>query len=52
MSTASRCSGPPNNLLLIDDLKNLFSDSDWAGDKDSRKSTFGYIFMLNGGPVS
>ena len=29
-----------------------YSDSDWAGDKESRKSTFGYIFMLNGGPVS
>ena len=29
-----------------------YSDSDWAGDKESRKSTFGFIFMLNGGPVS
>ena len=29
-----------------------YSDSDWAGDKDSRKSASGYIFMLNGGPVS
>lgn len=29
-----------------------YSDSDWAGDKESRKSTSGYIFMLNGGPVS
>lgn len=29
-----------------------YSDSDWARDKDSRKSTSGYIFMLNGGPVS
>lgn len=29
-----------------------YSDSDWAGDKGSRKSTSGYIFMLNGGPVS
>ena len=29
-----------------------YSDSDWAGDKDSRKSTSGFIFMLNGGPVS
>lgn len=29
-----------------------YSDSDWAGDKDSRKSTSGYIFMLNGGPVN
>lgn len=28
------------------------SDSDWAGDKESRILTAGYIFMLNGGPVS
>lgn len=36
-----------------DELKILgYSDSDWAGDKESRKSTSGYIFMLNGGPVS
>ena len=29
-----------------------YSDFDWAGDKDSRKLTFGFIFMFNGGPVS
>ena len=29
-----------------------YCNSDWAGDKDSRKSTSSYIFMLNGGPVS
>ncbi len=29
-----------------------YSDSDWAGNKESRKSTFGFIFMLNGGLVS
>lgn len=29
-----------------------YSDSDWAGDKESRKSTSGFIFMLNEGPVS
>ena len=29
-----------------------YSDYDWAGDKDSRKSTSGFIFMLNSGPVS
>ena len=29
-----------------------YSDSDWAGDKESRKSTSGFVFMLNGGPVS
>lgn len=30
----------------------LHSDSDWAGDKESRKSTSGFIFKLNGGLVS
>lgn len=29
-----------------------YSDSDWAGDKENRKSTSGYIFRLNRGPVS
>ena len=29
-----------------------YSDSDWAGDKESRKSISGYCSMLNEGPVS
>lgn len=29
-----------------------YSHSNWAGDKESRKSTSGFVFMLNGGPVS
>lgn len=29
-----------------------YSDSDWAGDHATRKSTSGFVFMLNGGPVS
>ncbi len=29
-----------------------YSNSDWAGDHVTRKSTSGFIFMLNGGPVS
>lgn len=29
-----------------------YFNSDWVRDKDSRKSIFGYIFILNGGPVS
>lgn len=29
-----------------------YSDADWAGDKEDRKSTSGYIFQIAGGPVS
>ena len=29
-----------------------YSDSDWAGDREDRKSTSGYVFMLNNGPIS
>ena len=29
-----------------------YSDSDWASDHSTRKSTSGFIFMLNGGPIS
>ncbi len=29
-----------------------FSDADWAGDAEGRKSTSGYIFCIAGGPVS
>ena len=29
-----------------------YSDSDYAGCKDTRKSTSGYIFMLSNGPIS
>jgi hypothetical protein len=29
-----------------------FTDSDWAEDKDSRKSTFRYVFLLYGGAIS
>ncbi len=29
-----------------------YSDSDWAFDKENRRSTTGYIFKLAGGPVS
>ena len=29
-----------------------FSDADWGGDRDSRRSTTGFVFMLNGGPVA
>ena len=29
-----------------------YSDADWAGDSIDRRSTSGYIFCMNGGPVS
>jgi hypothetical protein len=29
-----------------------YADADWGSDKDDRKSTTGYVFMINGGPVS
>ena len=29
-----------------------YSDADWAGDQDDRKSTSGYIMMIYGGPIS
>jgi len=29
-----------------------YSDSDFAGCMDTRKSTLGYVFLLAGGPVS
>ena len=29
-----------------------YSDADWAGDREDRKSTSGYLFQIAGGPVS
>ena len=29
-----------------------FTDSDWAGDPDDRKSTVGYVFSLGSEPVT
>jgi hypothetical protein len=29
-----------------------YSDSDWAGSQDDRRSTSGYVFVLGGGPIS
>ncbi|XP_055913678.1 uncharacterized protein LOC129947224 [Eupeodes corollae] len=29
-----------------------FSDADWASDSDDRKSTTGYLFKYQGGPIS
>ena len=29
-----------------------FCDADWGGDLDDRRSTTGFVFMLNGGPIT
>jgi len=29
-----------------------YSDADWAGDIETRRSTSGYVFVLNGGCIS
>ena len=29
-----------------------YSDADWAGDREDRKSTSGYLFQIAGGPIS
>src|SRR3954468_17867296 len=29
-----------------------YTDADWAGDLDERKSTSAYVFLLNGGAIS
>lgn len=34
------------------DFPEAMCDSDWAGDKDSHRSTTGYEFKLAGGPIS
>ena len=38
-----------NNLSAI---AHGFSDADWAGDVDSRKSTSGYVFMMAGATIT
>jgi hypothetical protein len=51
--------GGQENLAIQEAIDGLittgitgFTDSDWAGDRDSRKSTSGYVFLLHGGAVS
>jgi len=43
------------NLLYVkgkNEILSAYSDTDWAGDVNDRKSTSGYIFVLSGGAVS
>ena len=48
--------GTPNHgILYSKDGPNTcigYTDADWAGDVDDRKSTSGYLFMLCGGAIS
>ena len=36
-----------NDLHLVG-----YTDADWGGDLDERKSTSGYVFLLNNGAIS
>ena len=36
----------------MNDLLKAFSGAEFAGDLDTRRSTTGYILLLNGGPVA
>ena len=56
---ARYCSQPSNShwrypVLYRPDELNLtgYSDADWAGDTEDRKSTSGYVFMMSGSAVS
>ena len=40
------------DLLKITGLLQGYSDADWAGQVDDRRSTSGYVFFMAGGPVS
>lgn len=41
----------PENFDGVLDI-HVFSDSDWAGCPDTRRSTIGYVIIICGGPVS
>jgi hypothetical protein len=52
--------GTSNHGILLPNQRNSrlklkaygYSDSDWGGDQDDRKSTAGYLFMLGNSPIS
>ena len=39
-------------LYLANDNITGFSDADWAGDHDDRKSTSAFVFMMSGAAIS
>ena len=43
--------GRQKTSKFVDNVLYGFADSDWASDPDDRRSTSGYIFMLNGAAV-
>ena len=45
---------PTKGIIFKDDDLNLFgySDADWAGDLDTRRSTTGYVVYAAGGPIA
>ena len=47
MDDVLRYGGSYSNLQVVG-----YCDADYAGDIDSRKSTTGYVFLLNGGAIS
>ena len=42
----------PFDKLTIEGILHGYSDADWAGQTDDRRSTSGYVFFVAGGPVS
>lgn len=42
----------PVRGLKSEDCPQALCDADWAGDKDTRRSTTGYVFVLAGGAIS
>jgi hypothetical protein len=45
----------PQPQLLSESFKNnmmVYTDADWGSDLDTRRSTTGWVVMLNGGPIS
>lgn len=49
--SGDHASGPVRGIKS-QDCPQALCDADWAGDKDTRRSTTGYIFILAGGAIS